>query len=241
MCRREPLRYGSSAQGSAFVKPWRLQLKPARDITDPRLVKALAHPLRVRILGLLEDHVASPSELAQKLHAPLGNVSYHVRILASLNLIRLVSEKPRRGSVGHHYTEAAMPVIRDEAWSNVPDIVKNAMVAAALEQAGATISAAATAGGFNRAEAHLSRVQLLLDSDGGLSLADETRRWMERVDEIGRESAERLAADAPERGDHATMVTMFFESPPSDDDDRGAEDMEHRRSPDASQPRSNAA
>ena len=138
----------------------------------------------MRILGLLEDQVASPSELAQKLHAPLGNVSYHVRILASLNLIRLVSETPRRGSVEHHYTAVAMPVISDEAWSNVPDIVKNAMVAAALEQAGATISAAATAGGFNRPEAHLSRVQLLLDSEGWHAMADETRRWMERVDEI---------------------------------------------------------
>ena len=194
----------------------------------------------MRILGLLEDQVASPSELAQKLHAPLGNVSYHVRILASLNLIRLVSETPRRGSVEHHYTAVAMPVISDEAWSNVPDIVKNAMVAAALEQAGATISAAATAGGFNRPEAHLSRVQLLLDDEGWQAMAEETRRWMERVDEIGREAAERLA-DHSDHGDHATMVTMFFESPPGDEDDTGAEDMEHRRSPDASQSRSNAA
>jgi hypothetical protein len=194
----------------------------------------------VRILGLLEDQVASPSELAQKLHAPLGNVSYHVRILASLNLIRLVSETPRRGSVEHHYTAVAMPVISDEAWSNVPDIVKNAMVAAALEQAGATISAAATAGGFNRPEAHLSRTHLMLDREGWRAMADETRRWMERVEEIGREAAERLSG-GPERGDHATMVTMFFESPPGDEDDTGAEDLEHRRSPDASQQRSNAA
>jgi hypothetical protein len=193
----------------------------------------------VRILGLLEDHVASPSELAQKLHAPLGNVSYHVRILASLNLIRLVSETPRRGSVEHHYTAVAMPVISDEAWSNVPDIVKNAMVAAALEQAGATISAAATAGGFNRPEAHLSRVQLLLDSEGWQAMAEETRRWMERVDEIGREAAERLGDGS--RGDHATMVTMFFESPPGEEDDSAAEDMGHRHSPDASQQRTNAA
>jgi hypothetical protein len=169
----------------------------------------------------------------------LGNVSYHVRILASLNLIRLVSETPRRGSVEHHYTAVAMPVISDEAWSNVPDIVKNAMVAAALEQAGATISAAATAGGFNRSEAHLSRVQLLLDGEGWRAMAEETRRWMERVDEIGREATDRLAGGA-ERGDHATMVTMFFESPPGDEDGTAAEDSEHRHSPDASQ-RSNAA
>jgi hypothetical protein len=63
---------------------------------------------------------------------------------------------------------------------------------------------------------------------------------MERVDEIGREAAERLAG-GPERGDHATMVTMFFESPPGDEHDGAAADLEHHRSPDASQQRSNAA
>jgi Helix-turn-helix domain len=194
----------------------------------------------VRILGLLEDQVASPSELAQKLHAPLGNVSYHVRILASLNLIRLVSETPRRGSVEHHYTAVAIPVISDEAWSNVPDIVKNAMVAAALEQLGATIGAAAAAGGFNRPEMHLSRTALELDAEGWHAMAEETRRWMERVEEIGQEAADRLA-EAGTGGDHATMVTMVFESPPDDEGDTGEDGAEHRRAPDASQPRSNAA
>jgi hypothetical protein len=132
-----------------------------------------------------------------------------------------------------------MPIISDEAWSNVPDIVKNAMVAAALEQAGATISAAATAGGFNRPEAHLSRVQLMLDAEGWQAMADETRSWMERVDEIGREAAARLADDN-RAGEHATMVTMVFESPPADDEDgEGDDGVEHRRSSNAQ--RSNAA
>ena len=35
--------------------------RPITDIDDPRLVKALAHPIRVRILGILEDR--SPYEL----------------------------------------------------------------------------------------------------------------------------------------------------------------------------------
>jgi DNA-binding transcriptional ArsR family regulator len=203
-------------------------------------VKALAHPLRVRILGLLEDQVASPSELAQKLHAPLGNVSYHVRILASLSLIRLVSETPRRGSVEHHYTAVAMPVISDEAWGKVPEIVKNAMVAAALEQAGATINAAAMAGGFNRPESHLIRVRLELDGEGWQALADETRRWMERVDEIGQEAAGRLAAEEA-TGDHATMMTMVFESPPDDGAEAADPGDEHRRAFGGSPSRSNAA
>lgn len=205
-------------------------MKPARDITDPRLVKALAHPLRVRILGLLEDRVTSPSELAQQLHAPLGNVSYHVRILASLGLIRLVSETPRRGSVEHHYTAVALPIISDEAWSGVPEIVKNAMVSAALEQAGATISAAASAGGFNRPEAHLSRIGLVLDAEGWEVIADETRRWMERVDEIAHEAAERLAA-AHAGGDPVTVLTMVFESAPHAEEEAAEEG--HRRAADA--------
>ena len=141
----------------------------------------------------------------------------------------------------HHYTAVAMPVISDEAWSNVPDIVKNAMVAAALEQAGATISAAATAGGFNRPEAHLSRVQLLLDGEGWHSMAEETRRWMERVDEIGREAAERLAGRARSAATTPRWSRCSSRARRATRTTPARQETEHRRSPDASQHRSNAA
>ena len=48
---------------------------PASRITnvdDPRYVKAMSHPLRVRILALLDERTASPVELA----GWLGAVSY---------------------------------------------------------------------------------------------------------------------------------------------------------------------
>src|SRR2546423_12946983 len=66
------------------------------DITDPRIAKAYAHPLRIHILGMLGDGVASPSEIAGELGAPLTHVSYHVRQLAGLGLIKLV--KTTRGA-----------------------------------------------------------------------------------------------------------------------------------------------
>ena len=50
-------------------------MKPVQDITDPRLVRALAHPLRVRILAVLDEQQASPSALAERLGAPLGNIA----------------------------------------------------------------------------------------------------------------------------------------------------------------------
>jgi len=105
-------------------------LRTLHDINDPRLVKALAHPLRIRILAILEDRVASPSEIAEQLDAPLGNVSYHVRQLAELGLISLVRETPVRGTLEHHYKAEIRPRITDKAWSTAPDIVKHAQARA---------------------------------------------------------------------------------------------------------------
>jgi DNA-binding transcriptional ArsR family regulator len=183
-----------------------------KDVTDPRLVKALAHPLRVRILAVLDEHVASPTELAEELHAPLGNVSYHVRTLLSLGLIELVKETPRRGSVEHHYSAVARPAISDQAWEAVPESVKRAMIGAALQQAGVYVNAAAAAGSFNRANAHLSRTPLELDDEGWHAVAEELLKFMDRAQEIERDCSERLK-DAPESQTRGQLLMMLFETP----------------------------
>lgn len=192
-----------------------------KDVTDPRLVKALAHPLRVRILAVLDEHVASPTELAEELHAPLGNVSYHVRTLLSLGLIELVKETPRRGSVEHHYSAVARPAISDQAWEAVPESVKRAMIGAALQQAGVYVNAAAAAGSFNRANAHLSRTPLELDDEGWHAVAEELLKFMDRAQEIERDCSERLK-DAPESQTRGQLLMMLFESPSGLEDDDAA-------------------
>ena len=78
-------------------------MRPVTSIDDPRYVKALSHPLRVRILAILQERTASPVELAQVLEGTLGTVSYHVRTLHQLGLIELVDETRVRGAVEHHY------------------------------------------------------------------------------------------------------------------------------------------
>jgi DNA-binding transcriptional ArsR family regulator len=70
---------------------------------DPRLIKVLGHPVRVRALEALSSRVASPSELARELGEPLGNVAYHVKILEENDAIELVSTAPVRGAVEHFY------------------------------------------------------------------------------------------------------------------------------------------
>jgi DNA-binding transcriptional ArsR family regulator len=207
-------------------------VKPVQDITDPRLVRALAHPLRVRILAVLDEQQASPSALAERLGVPLGNIAYHVRTLQSLGFLRLVKETPRRGSIEHHYTTVARPVISDEAWSQVPDIVKRAMVGAALQQAGEAVTAAAADGGFDRPEMHLSRSTLTVDQQGRETLSHALRDLLELIGEVERESAERLAA-AAQPGQPATVVMMLFETAHAPVQQTGdpAEHAEHSRRP----------
>lgn len=77
------------------------------EITDSKVAKAYAHPLRIEIMGLLDNRVASPRQLSEELGASLATTSYHVRQLLSMNLIKLVRRRPTRGSVEHFYTALA--------------------------------------------------------------------------------------------------------------------------------------
>src|SRR6266513_2029939 len=85
---------------------------------------------------MLDDRVASPSEIASELEAPLTHVSYHVRQLAALGLIKLVRTTPRRGAVEHHYTAQIRPKITDDAWGRTPEIVKKNLVSGWIEKVG---------------------------------------------------------------------------------------------------------
>jgi DNA-binding transcriptional ArsR family regulator len=146
-------------------------LKPYEDITDPALAKALAHPLRTRVLSALEGRTASPSELATELDAPLGVLSYHIRRLTALGFVKLVKSVPRRGAIEHYYTAVTRPRITDATWAATPSIVKQATVAPRLEQIGAEASTALAGGGFDAAETHLTRSPVTVDEKGWKQLA----------------------------------------------------------------------
>jgi DNA-binding transcriptional ArsR family regulator len=187
-------------------------MKPQSDISDPRVIKALTHPLRVQILRSLEDRTASPSELADEIGAPLGNVSYHVRQLHALGLIKLVKKTPRRGAIEHHYKAVAQPPISDEAWAGTPGLVKEAVVGTSLGQLGQAVNAAAAGGGFKRAEAQLAREEMQLDERGFRDVAKELSRAMERIAKIRDDSGRRLEKANGDGGVQANVAVMLFEA-----------------------------
>lgn len=206
-------------------------MRTLHDISDPRLVKALGHPLRIQILGILEERVSSPSQIADELGAPLGNVSYHVRQLADLGLISLVKTTPVRGTLEHYYRAEIRPRISGRAFSAAPALVKQATIGSTLGQIGDAVNRAASEGGFGRDDAHLSRLPLVLDAEGWKEVAGELEGLLDRVDKIQKASGRRLRKADHEGELRGELVTMLFEATeapkrkrpnPSADGDRAA-------------------
>lgn len=188
-------------------------MKPITNIDDPRYVKAMSHPLRVRLLAMLHEQKASPVVLAERLGTSLGVVAYHVRTLERLGLIELVGESRKRGAVEHHYQAKERPSVSDEAWGRASPIAKQAAVGASLQIIDEYARASAAAGGFDRADTHLTRTILRLDEKGYAQLAKACKRLLNEVDRIEEGAAARIARDPHAEGIvDAGVVMMLFEA-----------------------------
>jgi hypothetical protein len=132
-----------------------------------------------------------------------------------------VDTRQRRGATEHYYRAREHPRFPDDAWSGLAPVAKQRMLSAMLQQIGQYVTASAAAGGFDHAEAHMTRRSLALDDRGFEELAAATRRWLDEAEEIGAAAADRLARGARDDGRGATidtgLVVMLFEGRPGDD------------------------
>lgn len=187
--------------------------KPITNIDDPRYLKAVAHPLRVRILALLKDRQMSPKELSERFGVTLGAMAYHVRLLNKLGLIELMATKQRRGATEHYYRALEHPRFSDAAWERLEPIAKQRLLSAMLRQIGEYTNTAAAAGGFDRADAHFTRTAMKLDERGWSDLAKATKKWLEQAGRIEEASAKRLARSGETPLD-VGLVMLLFEAVP---------------------------
>jgi DNA-binding transcriptional ArsR family regulator len=183
------------------------------DITDPRLAKALAHPLRLEILRHLGDRTASPSEIAEEIGAPLTNVSYHVRKLRALGLIKLVRKTPKRGVVEHYYSAKRRREVSDSAWAQTPPVVKEAVIAPLVESAAQLLVEAAHSGGFDRGDMHFTRTHWDVDERGWKEIAKVLEGALGELKRIEVEALERLEKLPPEKLIRSATMIALLEVP----------------------------
>jgi DNA-binding transcriptional ArsR family regulator len=199
--------------------------KNKKDGVEQIVAKAFAHPLRVQILIILNEKVASPNLLAQQLDESLNLVAYHVRVLEKYDCIELVDTKQRRGATEHFYRAIRRQLLSDDQWARMPASLRPGMAAAILKSIFEDIEAASKAGTLDQVDdAHVSRTPMVLDQQGWSDVSDLLDGGLERLLEIQAESSKRLA-ESKDEGTLAKVHLLHFKSP-TEDELRSAEEDE---------------
>lgn len=178
-----------------------------------QIAKALAHPLRVRILSSLHKGISSPNQLAQELGEPLGNVSYHVKTLLEYDCVELVKTEPRRGAVEHFYRATDRAFLSDSDWAKIPASARKGISGVLLESIGQSATEAMAAGTIEaRSDSHLTENSLQLDKKGWNDLNKVLADAVKKAGEIQKEAAKRLKEkDADPIS--TKLAVMHFEVP----------------------------
>jgi DNA-binding transcriptional ArsR family regulator len=177
---------------------------------DEGLIKALAHPLRWRIVELLvERGEASPVELARLLDQPLATVSHHVRVLRDLRSIELTRTEQRRGAIEHYYRAVMPAFFDDEQWELVPKTLRRGLAGQVFAQVFAEASTAGDKGAFDAVGAHLDRMIVELDDQAWQDVSEALLDLLRRIQAIQGESDARR--DDETRARVSEIVLMHFE------------------------------
>ncbi len=189
-----------------------------KDGVEQIVAKAFAHPLRVQILIILNERVASPNLLAQELDQSLNLVAYHVRVLEKYDCIELVDTKQRRGATEHFYRATRRQFLTDSEWSRMPQSLRPGLSGAMLKSVFDDIEEAISTGTLDELEdRHLSRTSMVVDKRAWDETSKLLSQTLDRILEIQTEASGRLA-ESGEDGMLTKVEMMHFKSPdPSGD------------------------
>ena len=184
-----------------------------RGVSDAALGAIVAHPVRCRLLVIFADRIASPTEVAQELGMPVGDVSYHVRTLKEAGVIELVDERPVRGSTEHFYRTTVSLNLTDEEYADLSIDERTAFARQAFHIVTAEASYALESRTFgDRSDHHVARVPFALDERGWKELGGLFNETLERMLMIRADSEARLSESGDEPIPGVAFQT-FFEMP----------------------------
>ena len=88
-------------------------MDPTRTLGRPERIKALANPLRQRILQLMIEAPITTKQVADRLGEKPTKLYHHVETLEGVGLVKLVKTKRKRGTVEKYYQAVAERFILD--------------------------------------------------------------------------------------------------------------------------------
>jgi DNA-binding transcriptional ArsR family regulator len=185
---------------------------------------ALKHPMRVRILEVLNEGPRSPSQFVEEGLVPkdlygsypqaLSLASYHFRELEREGCLEIVESIPRRGALEHVYEGKARVYFTDAEFEQMPREKRRTLSRISFQGLVARADSAMRADTFDaRTDRHLTWMPMQLDERGWDELSTALAGCFGEVEQIRHDAKDRLASS----GEEAVPVTfgmVGFESPP---------------------------
>lgn len=185
---------------------------------------SLKHPLRVRILEVLNEGPRSPSQFVEEGLIPkehyasyqqaLSLASYHFRQLQKEGCLEIVESIPRRGAVEHVYRGLARVYFDDEEFEGMPRETRRKLSRISLQAMIARADRAIREDTFDaRPDRHLTWMSMQLDERGWEEVIDVLATTFHELAQIREDARDRIAG-AGEEVVPATVAMLGFESPP---------------------------
>lgn len=179
---------------------------------DPRLVKALGHPVREHILAVLNERIASPKEIGEEIGLAVEAFYHHFEVLEELDCIEQVEAKQRRGATEHFFKAKTSFVIDDADWPVVPGTVRSDLSTNHIRLILQDASRAIRSGAFGASDdTHVTWLPARLDRQGLREQRGLLDAALIASMAIRARSARRLARSG-ERGTPWTLAILGFET-----------------------------
>ncbi len=168
-------------------------------------IRALAHPLRQRILNHLGTKAYTNKQLAVLLNESPARLHFHVRELLNAGLIELVEERPR-GGVLEKYYQASARIIRLSPETHQAQRHEG-LLESSLDAARQEYARAAAHFGTRPPDLRFTHFPVWLSSE-------RLQRIQQHLDAINEETRQAEAAGEAEPHEHHVMLTYLLHTLP---------------------------
>jgi hypothetical protein len=172
------------------------------------LAAAYSHPLRVRILTAMNSprRRHSPIQLAEAWGEDVSVVAYHFRELVAYDLLEVVEEKSRRGSIEHVHEAKTNALAWEREWKNLPPIFKQHMLALTNRLGVEALGAAIDSGTFeSRDDTVMAQDTMRVDERGATEALAILAKALELLLKVSDAAAVRLA----ENGEEGLLISYM--------------------------------
>jgi hypothetical protein len=182
---------------------------------------ALRHPMRVRILEVVNERDMSPVQFMHLGLAPKGDksqkslsqISYHFRQLAAHGCLEIVERIPRRGATEHVYRGRARAFFSDEEWAQLTPRERRLISRTMYQGLVARVEGAMLAETFDsRPDRHLTWMAIDLDERGWSEVMAALAGTFGEITQIRHDARDRLAR-SEEKAVPVTVGMLGFQSP----------------------------